>query len=62
MKNFDPFAIFCVLLIFCCLFFFGCIFISEREDKNNKALIIKDAIKKGWTPDQVKALIQDIKK
>ena len=58
MQKIDPFIAACIFLIFCSLFFFICVFISERQDRNNKAELIKEAIEKNWTPEQIKVLIE----
>jgi len=57
-EKMDPFIIVCIFLFFCSLFFFTCVFISERQDRNNKANLIKEAIQKNWTPEQIKILLQ----
>ena len=54
----DPFVMACMFLIFCCLFFFCCVVFSERQEKNIKAELIKEAIQKNWTPEQVKLLLE----
>lgn len=56
-EKIDPFVASCMFLIFCSLFFFVCVFISERQDRNNKAQIVKEAIQKNWTPEQVKLIL-----
>lgn len=56
-EKIDPFIAACIFLIFCSLFFFTCVFISERQDRNNKAQIVKEAIQKNWTPEQVKFIL-----
>jgi hypothetical protein len=30
----------------------------EREDKNKRAELIKEAIEKNWTPEQIRVLIE----
>jgi hypothetical protein len=57
-EKIDPFVMACMFLIFCCLFFFCCVIFSERREKNIKAELIKEAIQKNWTPEQVKLLLE----
>jgi hypothetical protein len=38
--------------------FFCCVVFSERQEKNIKAELIKEAIQKNWTPEQVKLLLE----
>ena len=52
-----------VLALMLCLFvcIMGCIcYMSklEREDKNKRAELIKEAIEKNWTPEQIKVLLE----
>ena len=57
MKNFDPFIVSCVIMIaFACSFF---IFLaaSEHQDRNRKTELVKEAIRKNWTPEQIKVLL-----
>lgn len=56
-EKFDPFIVACCFLIFCCLFFFSCVVFSEIKEKDNKAKLIREAIQKNWTPEQVKMLL-----
>jgi hypothetical protein len=30
----------------------------EREDKNKRAELVKEAIEKNWTPEQIRVLIE----
>jgi hypothetical protein len=54
----DPFIVLCSFLITFGLIMLGVLFISERQDQENKADIIKEAIQKGWTPEQVKNVVE----
>jgi hypothetical protein len=57
MKNFDPFIVCCCLMIAfaCCFFVF--LAASEHQDRNRKTEIVKEAIQKNWTPEQIKVLL-----
>ncbi len=57
-EKIDPFVMACMFLIFCCWFFFCCVVFSETREKNIKAELIKEAIQKNWTPEQVKLLLE----
>ena len=57
-SKFDPFIVACATLVVFSLFMIGILFVSERQDQENKAQIIKEAIEKGWTPEQVKSVIE----
>jgi hypothetical protein len=54
----DPFIVACSFLIAFSLIMLGVIFVSERQDQEKKAEIIKEAIQKGWTPEQVKSIVE----
>jgi hypothetical protein len=57
MKNFDPFVACCILMIAfaCCFFVF--LAASEHQDRNRKTELVKEAIQKNWTPEQIKVLL-----
>jgi hypothetical protein len=54
----DPFGVACAIVGVFSLFMIGILFVSERQDQDNKAEIIKEAIQKGWTPEQVKSVLE----
>jgi hypothetical protein len=54
----DPFIVLCSFLITFGLIMLGVLFVSERQNQDNKAEIIKEAIQKGWSPEQVKSIIE----
>ena len=58
-QKFDPFIIACILLMVFCLLLFGVIFISERQEQQIKAELIKEAIQKNWTPEQITLLFKN---
>jgi hypothetical protein len=57
-SNIDPFIIACAALVVFSLLMMGILFVSEKQNKEIKAGIIKEAIQKGWTPEQVKSVIE----
>jgi F0F1-type ATP synthase membrane subunit b/b' len=57
MKNFDPFIVVCVIMIAFAFFFFAFLVKTENENKNKRAELVKEAIEKNWTPEQVKVLL-----
>jgi hypothetical protein len=54
----DPFVVLCSFLITFSIVMLAVLFTSERQDQEKKAEIIKEAIQKGWTPEQVKSVIE----
>lgn len=57
MKNFDPFIAVCVIMIAFAFFFFAFLVKTENENKNKRAELVKEAIQKNWTPEQIKVLL-----
>jgi hypothetical protein len=56
--KFDPFIVAFAALVVFSLLMMGILFLSERQDKEIKAELVKEAIQKGWTPEQVKSVIE----
>ncbi len=54
----DPFVVVYSLLIIFLIIMLAFLSTLERIDKEKKAEIIKEAIQKGWTPEQVKSVIE----
>jgi hypothetical protein len=56
-EKIDPLIIAIVLPAFVTL---GLCYMStlERKDKNKRAELIKEAIEKNWTPEQIKVIIE----
>jgi uncharacterized membrane protein YvbJ len=57
MKNFDPFIAVCVIMIAFAFFFFAFLVKTENENKNKRVELVKEAIQKNWTPEQIKVLL-----
>ena len=58
MKNFDPFIAVCVIMIAFAFFFFAFLVKTENENKNKRVELVKEAIQKNWTPEQIKVLLE----
>ncbi len=58
MKTIDPFYVACVSLIALSLVLMGCLAYTEVKEKEIKSNLIKEAIQKGWTPEQVKDILK----
>ena len=57
-EKIDPFLIF-VGIIFAVLMATICYLSAlEREDKNKRAELVKEAIEKNWTPEQIRVLLE----
>lgn len=56
-EKFDPFIVACMSLIVLSLVLMGCLAYTEVKEKEIKANLIKEAIQKGWTPEQVKDVL-----
>ena len=57
-EKIDPTLVF-VSIMFSCIMLTLCYMSKlEREDKNKRAELIKEAIEKNWTPEQIKVLIE----
>ena len=54
----DPLLIAMVIMFACVML--GLCYMSalEREDKNKRVELIKEAIENNWTPEQIKVLIE----
>jgi hypothetical protein len=57
-EKIDPFLIF-VGIIFAVLMATICYLSAlEREDKNKRAELVKEAIEKNWTPEQIRVILE----
>jgi len=54
----DPFNVACITLVAFGIIFVGFLTYSEVKEKEIKANLIKEAIQKGWTPEQVKEILK----
>jgi hypothetical protein len=57
-EKIDPLIIAMVIMFACVML--GICYMSalERDDKNKRAELIKEAIEKNWTPEQIKVIIE----
>ena len=58
IQKIDPVLLLMVILFACILGTLCYMYKLEREDKNKRAELIKEAIEKNWTPEQIKVLIE----
>ena len=54
----DPFIAACITLMAFSLIFVGCLTYSDVKETEIKSNLIKEAIQKGWTPEQIRVLIE----
>jgi hypothetical protein len=54
----DPFNVACMTLVAFGIIFIGFLTYSEVKEREIKANIVKEAIQKGWTPEQVKGILK----
>jgi len=54
----DPFIAACISFIALSLVLMGCLAYTEVKEKEIKSNLIKEAIQKGWTPEQVKGILK----
>lgn len=54
----DPFNVACMTLVAFGIIFIGFLTYSQVKEKEIKANLIKEAIQKGWTPEQVKGILK----
>jgi uncharacterized membrane protein YvbJ len=57
-EKIDPLMIFMAIIFACILLTICYMSTLEREDKNKRAEIIKEAIEKNWTPEQIRVIIE----
>jgi len=54
----DPFIAACISFIVLSSVLMGCLTYSEVKEREIKANIVKEAIQKNWTPEQVKDILK----
>ena len=54
----DSFNVACMTLVAFGIIFIGFLTYSEVKEREIKANIVKEAIQKGWTPEQVKGILK----
>jgi hypothetical protein len=57
-EKIDPLIIAMVIMFACVMLAICYMSTLERQDKNERAELIKEAIEKNWTPEQIKVLIE----
>lgn len=57
-EKIDPLIIAMGIMFACVMLGICCMSTLEREDKNKRAELIKEAIEKNWTPEQIKVIIE----
>ena len=57
-EKIDPLVV-AIVIMFACIMGTLCYMSAlEREDKNKRADLIKEAIQNNWTPEQIKVLLE----
>jgi hypothetical protein len=57
-EKIDPTLVFMAFMFSCILGTLCCMSALEREDKNKRTELIKEAIEKNWTPEQIRVIIE----
>ena len=57
-EKFDPFFVFMAIMFLAVLFTICYMFKLEREDKNKRAELVKEAVEKNWTPEQIRVILE----
>ena len=57
-EKIDPTLVFMAIMFSCILGTLCYMSKLERDDKNKRAELIKEAIQNNWTPEQIKVLIE----
>jgi hypothetical protein len=57
-EKIDPFLVFMAIMFLAVLFTICYMSTLERQDRNKRAELIKEAIEKNWTPEQIKVIIE----
>jgi hypothetical protein len=57
-EKIDPFLIFAAIMFLAVLLTICYMFKLEREDKNKRAELVKEAIEKNWTPEQIRVILE----
>jgi len=58
LQKIDPFIATCLFMIVCSFAFFTFLIKTENENKNKRVELIKEAIEKNWTPEQIRVLLE----
>ena len=57
-EKIDPTLVFMAIMFSCIMLTICYMSKLEREDKNKRAELIKEAIEKNWTPEQIRVIIE----
>jgi len=57
-EKIDPFFVFMAIIFVAILFTICYMSKLERDDKNKRAELVKEAVEKNWTPEQIRLLIE----
>ena len=57
-EKFDPFFVFMSIIFVSILFTICYMSKLERDDKNKRAELVKEAIEKNWTPEQIRVILE----
>ena len=57
-EKIDPLIVAIVIMFVCIMSTLCYMSVLERDDKNKRVELIKEAIEKNWTPEQIKVIIE----
>lgn len=57
-EKIDPTLVFMAIMFSCIMLTLCYMSALERDDKNKRAELIKDAIQNNWTPEQIKVVLE----
>jgi hypothetical protein len=57
-EKIDPFYVFMAIMFLAVLSTICYMSALEREDKNKRAELVKEAIEKNWTPEQIRVILE----
>jgi hypothetical protein len=57
-EKFDPFLVFMAIMFLAILSTICYMSKLERDDKNKRAELVKEAIEKNWTPEQIRVILE----
>lgn len=57
-EKIDPFMVFVAIMFITIMSTLCYMSVLERQDKNKRAELVKEAIEKNWTPEQIRVLLE----
>jgi hypothetical protein len=57
-EKIDPFLVFMAIMFLAILSTICYMSNLERDDKNKRAELVKEAIEKNWTPEQIRVILE----